>query len=185
MELDEIEQTLSRMPGIQKAAVKTHKMGNCDEQIVAFYIPSSETSISVKEMREYLLKTLPQYMIPAGNDPVYEIPMTRSGKIDYCSLVFGRTMHSLQAAIQPTTEIQTLIYNVLSKVLHLKQLGIEDNFFDIGGNSLLGFQIIAEINRLLYLNLGLKEIFLFPTIETLADNIENILLEDELENSLV
>lgn len=67
----------------------------------------------------------------------------------------------------------------------MENIGVNDNFFDIGGNSLLGFQIIAEINRLLYLNLGLKEIFLFPTIETLADNIESILLEDETEHSLV
>ncbi|NUU60568.1 non-ribosomal peptide synthetase [Paenibacillus agri] len=185
VELDEIEQTLSQMPGVQLAAVKTQKKDDDNEQIVAFYIPSSENSISFKEMREHLLKTLPQYMIPIGIDLIYEMPRTRSGKIDYRSLVFGGRLPSLQTTIQPTTEVQMLLFNVFSKVLKVENIGVNDNFFDIGGNSLLGFQIIAEINRLLYLNLGLKEIFLFPTIETLADNIESILLEDEMEHSLV
>jgi acyl-coenzyme A synthetase/AMP-(fatty) acid ligase len=179
VELDEVEEKLNDMPKVKKAVVKVQKLDSLGDSIVAFFVSSTGESIASKEIKSYVSKCLPSYMVPVGIRQIDSIPVTANGKVNYNALVFDSIVEENIERISPRTEVENLLWDIYSNILNITALGINENFFNIGGNSLIAFQIIAEINRTLYVDLGLKDIFLYPTIEELAKVIEKILLEED------
>ena len=174
VELGEIENELARCEGIGQCVVAT--VGNdpdepADKRLVAFLVPAAPNSIpSVESLRETLQHRLPGYMVPASFAIVNEIPLTPNGKAD-----IGKLMNSGLKAAQretpvdaPRDSVEARLVQIWERVLDVRPIGIRNNFFDVGGYSLMIMKLFAQINKSFHRSLPIATIFRFPTIEQLA-----------------
>ncbi|MVO98166.1 non-ribosomal peptide synthetase [Paenibacillus lutrae] len=168
IELGEIEAQLRRMCSVDDAAVVTRQAADGSQQLCA-YIASRE-SLTVSGLRDELSSFLPGYMIPAHFVQLAAMPLMPSGKIDRLALPapegFTAALGVDYAA--PRTERERLLAAVWEDVLGVQNIGIRDNFFDLGGDSVKALQVAARLQRHGY-EAELKELFRRPTIEKLAD----------------
>ena len=164
IELSEINNVLMGYPGIIKSFTTTKERGN-KNFIVSYYI--AEKEISSKDLTIYLKGKLADYMIPNFMMQLQQFPLTANGKIDKQKLPMNFTNNS--EYVEPRDEFERKIAEIFKKLFSLKRVGIDDNFFDLGGDSLLAIKFQVEA-----LNLGLKltysEIFANPTIRALSEN---------------
>ncbi|CCQ69837.1 hypothetical protein CWATWH0402_5489 [Crocosphaera watsonii WH 0402] len=126
-----------------------------------------------QEIREYLQHKLPAYMIPYVFVPLEYFPLTPNGKINYSAFPEPDVSTFQSNYIAPRTPTEEIIANIWVQVLDIKNVGINDNFFEVGGHSLLGTQIISRIRDSLNIEIPLKLFFDFPTIAKLAEHIES------------
>ena len=170
--LIEIEKMLCLYPLINNAIVVDYIDNNNKKRLCAYYI--GEDSITKKEIKEYLKKVLPSYMIPDVYIKVNEFKMTINGKIDKLSLPnpikYGSEPDS--EYVKPRTEVEKQLAEIWSEILNIKQISIEDNLFELGADSLaiIEFQTLA-IN--LNININAQEIYESQTIKKIAEKIEN------------
>jgi len=138
-------------------------------RLVAYVVPATNSS---EELRGYLEQRLPEYMIPAAIVTLEQLPLTPNGKIDLKAL----PVPDLQAALAegyeaPRTDLETRLAEIWAEVLGLKQVGINDNFFALGGNSLLATRIITRLPEAMQLELPLRQMFAAPTVAGFAQLI--------------
>jgi acyl carrier protein len=108
------------------------------------------------------------------------MPLTQHGKIDYSALPFPSRSILLDvtdAALEPTTEIEIEVASIVSRVLKQSQVGFRDDFFRLGGNSLLAAQVVVNVQHVFGVDLPMRSIFERPTVEGLAREIENQIIE--------
>ena len=164
IELSEINTILMTYPGIIKAYTMTKEKGN-KTFIASYYI--AEKEISQTDLKMYLKTKLADYMIPNILLQLQQFPLTANGKIDKQKLPVNFSSNS--EYIEPRNDFERKIAEIFKKLFSLKKVGIDDNFFDLGGDSLLAIKFQVEA-----LNLGLKltysEIFANPTIRALSEN---------------
>ena len=170
IELEEIEKKILEVPGIQKTKVIKQTIGN-REIISAYFIANKR--ISIKELREYLHKNLPQYMIPSYFTPLDSFPYTPNGKIDKNKLPIpnGILQTEKKEYVKPKTDIQIRLVNIWEEVLNTKPIGIKDNFFELGGDSILAMNLNVKLLKITD-KIKYADIFTYPTIEELAEKIE-------------
>ena len=135
VELGEIENKLLKHPAVKEAVVvdKTDSDGN--KYLCAYMVWHEEQTVA--EMREYLAKELPDYMIPAYFVGIDQIPLTANGKIDRKSLPDpGGSINTGVEYVPPRNEIESKLVKIWQEVLEIEKIGVNDNFFDLGGNSL-------------------------------------------------
>jgi tyrocidine synthetase-3 len=175
IELGEIENRLLNIGGMKKTVVLMIEEDNGDKYICAYFVSEKEYEIS--ELREYLSKELPDYMIPSYFVPIDEIPLTANGKIDRRALPKPESKVS-ESYMAPRNEIEKKMVELWSETLgrdqlHTSQLktsiGIDEDFFDLGGHSLKATILVSKIHKTLNLKLPLEEIFRTPTIRELAE----------------
>ena len=167
IELSEINQTIMKYPSIIKAHTMTCKKGD-KNYIVSYYI--AEKEIAVTDIEIFLKEKLADYMIPNFILQLPEFPLTPNGKIDKEKLP---TNFGIRAKfVEPRNEFEEKIAEIFKKLFLLKKVGIDDNFFDLGGDSLTAIKFQVEA-----LNLGLKitysDIFSNPTIRMLSEKSNN------------
>ena len=169
IEPGEIESALLQHPGIAASVVLAREDSTGDRSLVA-YIVSSQSEVSVAELRQFLSERLPAYMLPASYIFLERFPLTTSGKINRRALPApARDQQEGSAAyVPPRTPFEEILVGIWCDVLHLEQVGIEDNFFEIGGHSLRAIQLAARIQDIFPLELPLKHLFTYPTIANLA-----------------
>jgi thioesterase domain-containing protein len=174
VELGEIEAALKCHPGIARCVVVAQEDVHGDHRLVAYIIPAAGSVIGAGELRLVLGKTLPTYMIPAAFVSVDSFPLTLSGKLDRKALpppdVAVRDTDA--ALIEPRTPTEKVLARIWCEMLDLKQVGVRDNFFDLGGDSRLVVRVIGEINKTLKARLNVPEFFQIPTIEGLTRILE-------------
>ena len=145
-----------------------------DHRLVAYLIPAAGSVIAAGELRLLLGETLPAYMIPAAFVSVASFPLTPSGKLDRKALpppdVAVRETDA--ASLEPRTPTEKVLARIWCEMLDLKQVGVRDNFFDLGGYSLLALRAIGEINKTLNAHLNVPAFFQNPTIEGLTRVLE-------------
>lgn len=170
IELGEIETALSQHDAVRDAVVIMREDKPGDKRLVAYVTPQSEREISVSELKDYLKKQLPEYSIPDAILVLDKIPLTPNGKADRRSLPIPPTYRTeLEASfIAPSTPTEKKLAEIWSGVLGLEKVGIEDNFFDLGGTSLLGMQLVARIQKQFGDNFQAVKLYQYPTIRTLA-----------------
>ncbi len=171
IELGEIEARLLSYEGIEEAIViaKVEEAGN--SYLCAYIAENKEFAIS--ELREYLAKGLPYYMIPAYFMQLEKLPLTASGKIDKKALPEPDGSITTGAEyVAPRNEIEEKLTNIWSEVLSVEKVGINDNFFELGGHSLKAINVVAKIHKVINIAVPLREIFKTPTIKSLAKYIE-------------
>lgn len=163
IELGEIETCINSYPNIEKCVVVVN-----EEQKIIAYFSSSET-INTIDLKAFLQRKLPSYFIPNLFIPVNKFKMTPNGKIDRKALSKVKVNTSTEYEA-PKTDFQKQLAEIFSKVLDNKKISINDNFFEIGGDSLTAIKLqIEAFNK--GLDLSYKDIFTYPTIKLLAQNI--------------
>ncbi|NSL90997.1 amino acid adenylation domain-containing protein [Chitinophaga sp. Mgbs1] len=171
IEPGEIENVLAGHEAVSSAAVsiKTDKDGN---KIIVAYVSGREVPPAV-ELQSYLQQSLPAYMIPAYIVPLEQLPLTANGKIDRKALpdpealgLGGEVVY-----VAPRNEREEALVTVFQEVLNKKPLGINDNFFLLGGDSIKAIQVIARLRKLGFTT-GIQDILLYPVIEHLADYVK-------------
>ncbi len=170
VELNEIESILIQHPDIREVVVIAREDHPSNKQLVAYVVleyPLSDNHLlTVIILRAFLKEKVPEYMIPASIVVLDNIPLNSNGKVDRKSLPApdGEILRGDQAFVAPSNSIETLIADVWSQVLGLERLGVNDNFFDIGGNSLLFIQVHSRLQEILNRNLSIVDLFRYPTI---------------------
>lgn len=174
IEPGEIEKALRQHTAVREAVVLAIGEPNYDKRIVSYVVVDREAEVGATELRSFLNGKLPDYMLPSGFVFLDSIPLTSNGKVDRRSLPapdFG-SMASDQGAQAPRNPVEEVIANVWAQVLGLERVGIRDDFFELGGNSLLATQVVSRLRAALQVGLPLRRLFESPTIAELADFIK-------------
>ena len=171
IELGEIESELLKHPLIKEAVVISGGEEN-DKHLCSYFVSKDE--LVARDLREHLLKALPDYMIPAYFVRVDSIPLTTSGKVDRKAL--PEPDGSLQTGTvyeAPSGELEKKLVEIWEEVLAISPIGVNHNFFELGGHSLKAMVILAKIHKELNADMPLREIFRLPTIKLQAEYIVN------------
>ncbi|ACC81527.1 non-ribosomal peptide synthetase [Nostoc punctiforme] len=176
IELGEIETALLQHPAIREVVVLAREDisddacgGLCQRRLVAYIIFELNQTHSISDLRSFLQRQLPNYMIPAAFVFLEQFPLTPNGKIDRRSLPAPDLSAQFAASyVAPRSKIEQAIANIWQEVLQLEKVGIDDNFFDLGGHSLLMVKLTQKLQEFLNQDISLLEMFKYPTISTLA-----------------
>ncbi|WP_433444169.1 non-ribosomal peptide synthetase/MFS transporter [Nonomuraea sp. CA-141351] len=163
IELGEIETHLARHPGVAECVVTTDGEGT-RAQLVAYVVTPELDAV---RLRAHLAETLPAYMIPTRFVALDQLPLTANGKVD------RRRLPAPSAApagtrTPPRTETERLVSAVWAEVLDGEDFGIDDDFFDVGGHSLLAIKVVARLRRQLASPVAVVDLFKHPTVRRLA-----------------
>jgi len=190
VEIAEVEKVLRGHPAVHDTVVMARDNESREARLIAYFTSSPERAPTTSELRKFLGKTLPDYMVPAVFVRLEALPLTPNGKVDRKALPEpGTARPELETAFQPPrTSDEGALSTIWSDVLGLDRIGSHDNFFDLGGHSLGASRIISRVIRTFQLELPLKALFQSPTIAEMAAVIteyqERKLGDDEVERIL-
>jgi natural product biosynthesis luciferase-like monooxygenase protein len=173
IELGEIEAELRQVPGIAAAAVTLREDSPGDARLVA-YVTSSGATPPPRDWQTALRQRLPDVMVPSWLVVLDALPLTPNGKVDRRALPRpdGRDRPRADAAATPPQDdLQRLVAAIWKDVLQTQSVGVDDNFFDLGGHSLLTLQIAHRLGKLLGRSLPITDLFRFPTVRALARHL--------------
>ncbi|WP_432339518.1 amino acid adenylation domain-containing protein [Bacillus tequilensis] len=168
IELGEIEAAMHNAEAVQKAAVTVKEEEDGLKQLCAYYV--SDKPLAAAQLREQLSSELPDYMVPSYFVRLDDMPLTSNGKINRKALPAPEaSLQQTAEYVPPGNEAESKLADLWQEVLGISRAGIKHNFFDLGGNSIRAAALAARIQKELDVNLSLKDIFKFPTIEQLAE----------------
>ena len=189
----EIEAAIQRHPAIQSSLVVARTAGGGDAVLLGYVATKPESSVNASDLRSFLSTHLPDHMVPGTFVKVSEFRMTANGKVDRSSLPDPSPENTLTGDQfdPPQSEIESTLANFLIRMLGVPRIGRNDNFFRLGGHSLLGAQLIAQIQQTFDVELSLRGLFDHPTVSGIASQIEeqihaklNAISEDEARKML-
>lgn len=167
IELGEIESQLLEHPGVHEAVVVTKRDAGGDKRLVA-YAAGRATG---EALREFLRERLPDYMVPSVIVVLESLPRNANGKVDRRSLPEPAGRDPQRTFVAPRTDMESSFAREWAAVLGLPQVGIHDNFFDLGGHSLTAVQLVSRIQKMIGKPIALLDLFQAPTIASLAERI--------------
>jgi amino acid adenylation domain-containing protein len=168
IELEEVEHILTSQPTILSAAVDV-ETGSAGSQLVAWIVPVGKSSLTVEQLRTQLSEHMPAYMVPNMIVVVDSLPTTPSGKMDRKKLPRPTERPELkQAYVNPSNVFEERIANIWRRTLRIDRIGMHDNFFDLGGHSLLLASVREELQEEEGHEIRMVDLFRFPTIGSLA-----------------
>ena len=172
IELGEIEAALHSHESISEAVVEAREDTPGVKQLVAYIV--SREAVATTELRNYLKQQLPDYMIPSVFVTLDALPLNTAGKVDRRALPTPPEIRPElnDDFIAPRTPSEEMLASIWGAVLGVKQIGINDNFFDLGGHSLLATQVISRIRESFHIDLPLRSVFEFPSLGELATQID-------------
>ncbi len=174
VELGEIEAVLAQCPGVGEAAVDVHEYAPDDKRLVAYIVARGASPPRQSELREFLSRKLPEYMLPAAYVMLERMPLSDNGKVDRTKLPApgaGRPDLATEF-VPPRSPSEQTLAAMWSRVLGISRVGKHDNFFELGGSSLTAMRVIAGIRSELNVQMPLTSIFNVPTLSGLASEIE-------------
>lgn len=185
IELGEIEAELRQHPALREALVIARDEADGHKRLIAYIVAARHTVPPTSELRDYLGQRLPSYMIPSAFVTLQSIPVTRNGKVDRRALPEPEQIRPEldRSFIAPRNEVEETLAAIWCQVLGLDQVGTHNNFFELGGDSILSLQIVARANRA-GLRLTPKQLFEHPTIGELAA-VANTTREIQFEQGAV
>lgn len=170
IEIGEIEAVLSQHPEVKETAIAAREDVSGDKRLVAYVVARQQSAPTTSDLRRFLSEKLPPYMIPAVFVQIAALPLTPSGKLDRRSLPVPSVRTELEVAhAMPQTEVEQAIATVWQQVLNIDKVGIHDNFFEIGGHSLLMLKVNSQLREIFKTDLSIIEMFRYPTINSLAN----------------
>jgi len=185
IEPGEIESAIARCPSVRDAVVRTYDDSLGERRLVAYVTANDGLgSEGIDRLRSRLNEQLPSYMVPSIIIPLDALPVTRNGKLDLDRLPAPGTSHVISRAafVAPRTRVEETIASIWCDVLGLEKVGINDNFFDLGGHSLLLAQVHEKLREVLSNDLSILDLFTFPSINSLAKYICNERLDSHEEH---
>lgn len=180
IELGEIESILNSNKNINNAVVLVKTSANGEKDLVAYY--SSEKEINASKLRIYIQQYLPEYMVPTYWVHLPKFNLTVNGKIDRKHLPDPKEMATSNETeyIAPQTKIECELVSIWESILERDRVGVNDNFFSLGGHSIKAVSISSDISRKLNVNMNIADLFKDPTIKKLAIEIENRIEQNSL-----
>ncbi len=172
IELGEIENTIDSVEGVSQAVVVVRKDANGRQLICAFY--TEHSTVDIADIKSAISSKLPKYMMPHIFTVLSEMPLTPSGKINRKALpeVDLTNISNDVEYIQPQTEMQRALASIMENVLNYSPIGLNDNFFDLGGDSLKAIEFVSKAHgEGIYFNL--QDVFDNLTLEQMYESIEN------------
>jgi non-ribosomal peptide synthetase component F/alpha-ketoglutarate-dependent taurine dioxygenase/acyl carrier protein len=172
IEPGEIEQALREHEAVQDAVVIVRADGGEEKRLVAYVVAAAE-AVSVSELWQHLRERLPEYMVPWSYEFLERLPLNTSGKVDRDALPApSSSREGAGEYMPPRTATEEILTNIWSQVLSLQRVGINDNFFQLGGHSLTAMQIVSRVRKTFQVELPLRELFESPTIAELSDRLD-------------
>jgi amino acid adenylation domain-containing protein len=171
IELGEIENALRSHPLVKDVAVVDRNDPNGNIYLCAYVVLKEE--LESGELRNFLLESLPESMIPSVFVVMDALPKTISGKVDKRSLPLPNRQQS-RTFVPPQTPIETQLAQIWSQVLNLDRVGLNDNFFELGGHSLNATQLLSRVGKAFQIEIPLRSLFESPTLATQAESIETL-----------
>jgi acyl carrier protein len=160
---------LAACAGVREAVVLAREDRPQDKRLVAYVVAQDGQAPAVPVLREQLLRTLPEYMVPAAIVILPALPLTPNGKIDRKALPApDHTAVASRAYAAPVGEVEQALAGIWQELLGLARVGREDHFFELGGHSLLAMQVVSRLRQRLGLELPLRALFAQPTLAALA-----------------
>jgi amino acid adenylation domain-containing protein len=184
VELGEIESILASHPEVRDSAVVARDGGVPGEKrLNAYVVAEPDSGLEQAALRSFLRERLPDYMVPAGFLFLDALPLTANGKVDRRALpVFDQeAVKSRREYVAPRTEIEEALAIVFAEVLGVEKMGIHDDFFEMGGDSLMAIRSLFRIRKAVGVDLPVKSFFDTPTVAGLAEAVEVMIL-DQIEN---
>jgi amino acid adenylation domain-containing protein len=171
MELGEIMTVLLQHPSIQNGVVLTRKEDFGEKKLIAYFVPKNNMVIEQNELKEFLGKKLPSYMIPAFFVSLPSLPLSPSGKINRKDLPEPGNHQQSKSYVSPRNETEQILAEIWRNVLNIEQVGIHDNFFDLGGASMQSLQVVAKVNMFGF-RINVEHLFEYQTIYELSNFLE-------------
>jgi acyl carrier protein len=175
VETGEVEAALLRGPEVAQAAVLVAENPGGGRQLVA-YVTGREVDVDL--VRERLARELPAYMVPSAVTVLEALPLNANGKVDRARLpepAWARAAAPVH--VEPSTPTEEAVAQVWGRTLGLERIGRDDNFFDIGGDSVRSLQVVREVERLLDVTVPTRLLFDHQTVRAYAEAVEEVLLE--------
>ncbi|MGH9454409.1 MAG: amino acid adenylation domain-containing protein, partial [Terriglobia bacterium] len=171
IEPGEVEVVLRMHKGVKQICVVPHTDGNGTKRLVAYYVPTDSSS-SPPDLREFLRRKLPPHMVPALFVPMASMPLSPNGKVDRTAMpapVF--TPENDGSTALPTTRLEQTIADLWKRVVRVDRVGLDDNFFDLGGDSLLLVAVHSNLQKVLQIEIEVTDLFEFTTVRILARHL--------------
>ena len=179
IELGEIEELLREHPTVREAVVVARDDRGGDKRLAAYVVARNGHPPLPNDLTDWLNQKLPDYMVPRLYTVLEQFPLTANGKIDRRALPAPELTREADIAFtEPSTEIEKLLARIWCEVLELETVGVNDNFFKLGGHSLKITQVISRVREALDVELPMRAMFEAPTIATLALRIEELLIQE-------
>jgi len=171
IDVSEIEIALRAIDGVEDAVVVGRQEDRGEQRLVAYFVPAPRPPITVTKIRQGLARVLPDYMMPSTFVSIDAMPQTPNGKTDRLRLPMPtRDRPNLENPfVPPGTVIEAELAAIWAEVLSLDQVGINDHFFELGGDSLLATRIIARITKRFKVDIPIKTLFESPTVAQIAE----------------
>ncbi|MBV9774813.1 MAG: amino acid adenylation domain-containing protein, partial [Gemmatimonadetes bacterium] len=183
IEPGEVETALAAHPEVREAAVVAREdaPGAEGRRLVAYVVAEEGAAPGTAALRAHLAGRLPEYMVPAAFVALERLPLTPGGKLDRRALPAPGYDRTEESYVAPRTPLEEVLAEIWAEVLHLERVGVEENFFRIGGHSVLATRVISRIQAELAVELPLRAIFEAPTVAGLTAWVEAVYLEEERE----
>jgi amino acid adenylation domain-containing protein len=174
----EIVKVLDEHPGVRASTVLAREIAPGDKRLIAYFVPAAKAIPTHTELRNCIAVRLPEYMVPGTFVKLEALPLNASGKVDRSALPTPTTENTLRddTFIAPRTPVEERLASMLAPLLGLDKVSVEDNFFLLGGHSLLGTQLIARVRDAFGVELTLRALFDAPTIAKLSAQVEALIL---------
>ena len=185
IELGEIESVLREHGAVKEAVVIALEDKGNERRLAAYVVTAQDASRNVSELRSHLKERLPEYMIPSAFVYLDALPLTSHGKIDRRALPAPDAERPAlaEAFIAPQTTTEKSLASIWTKLLGINRVGSNDNYFELGGDSLLATQLVSQVRRVFEVELPLVDLFQHPILAELAASIEEIIIEQMEEIS--
>lgn len=193
IESEEVTAVLNNCPEVEGSMVVARSDASGEKRLVAYLVARRGAELKVCALRSALAEHLPDYMIPTTFVQLESIPVSANGKLDRAALPVPTPENILQEDPYeaPQTEIEGHLATIVANLLGVNRVGINDNFFHLGGHSLLGAQMVARISDVFGVELSLLSVFEYPTVRGMSAEIEKLFLtkldsmsEDEAQRLL-
>jgi amino acid adenylation domain-containing protein len=176
IELGEIETALARYPAVRQAVVVAHEDASGDKRLVAYLVLHEQQTTTISDLQSHAARLLPNYMVPSAFILLEAFPLTPNGKVDRCALPAPHFTPATQQQTfaSPRTSIEKVVAGIWSQILGIARIGINDDFFELGGDSLKVLLVIARLRQSLQIQLSLARFYEARTVALLSQIIEPI-----------
>ncbi|SEU41903.1 amino acid adenylation domain-containing protein, partial [Myxococcus fulvus] len=173
IELGEVEAALLLHPSVSQAVASIRTETSGDKRLVA-YVVGEDVDVSV--LRDFLKLRLPEHMVPSAIAQLDALPLTPNGKVDRDALPALDSQTSTREYVAPRTPTEIRLAALWAELLHVERIGLTDDFFELGGHSLLATQLVSRVRATFGVELALRDLFSVPTIEALAQRVDEAIL---------
>ena len=182
IELGEIESALASHPSVREAAVLARE-DNGHQRLAAYVVAAPGSELAAADLRAHLRATLPEYMVPSAILFMDAMPLTVSGKLNRSALPAPEEgqAFAVRPFVAPDSPIEEILAGIWQEILGVERIGVTDDFFELGGQSILATQLLSRLRQQLFIQIPLRDFFEAPTIAKLAEAITQSQYEQDEE----